>query len=62
MSESHEMTWKEFKELLNKQEIPDNATIDWIDFSYPEVYPDGVEGWKSIDVYYDENKNIVTVH
>jgi len=63
MSESHAMTWKEFKDKINSQDIPDNATIEYIDFSYPEVYPgnkDG-EGWKSITVFYNKESNTVVV-
>ena len=55
MEENHRMTWKEFKELVNNQNVPDDAMIEYADFSFP-MYGD------KITVFYDPEWNEVSIH
>lgn len=50
-----DLTWKEFKELVNEADIPDDANIWYADFSFPCTDHDSC----SVEIVYNEDNGVV---
>ena len=54
-----DLTWGDFKRLVEAAGVQDSDTLTYFDFSYPYVRPDGTT---DIEVFRDAEHHSVVVH
>ena len=55
----HDLTWGEFKALMEAAGVQETDRIEWVDVSHPSTYDNGSA---SIEVFHDAIRHSVAVY